>query len=152
MMRNCQLWQKPYKPMIDVENLSVKNPADGLAEEIQEIINDVGMELFANALEQTTFRGVNKNENANREALTWIVSKITASRRPAMIADCIALAAGIYDRQNVTQTDIARRHAVTRANISREVLEVQADLGLQKCACNKSEKAQQTYKRTNSRT
>ena len=40
MMRNCQLWQKPYKPMIDVENLSVKNPTE-VSDRIQELIDAI---------------------------------------------------------------------------------------------------------------
>lgn len=120
-----------------------------LTHEIQEIINDVGEDVFTNALQGTTFQA---ESTSRAEAVHWVLSRITSHRRPGYMADCIALATGMYERENITQTDIARRHGFTRANVSRTVTHIQEQLAIKPHSGNKSESARESYRKTNQRT
>jgi hypothetical protein len=135
--------------MNPLENLPDNNN-EQLAEELQEIIDAVGIENFRAALLQTTFPETESGKTVN-EQLRWVISKISASQKPALMADCIALASGIYEREGHTQTSIAAIHRVSRSAISASVLRIQETLDLPPTLNNKSLKARERYRVTNSR-
>lgn len=78
-----------------------------------------------------------------------LVSFIRRQGRARLTVDCLYLAMGDADLELVTMTDIAKLHGVSKAAVSKRVRKLRVELHLPPNANNKSERARDTYARTN---
>jgi hypothetical protein len=78
-----------------------------------------------------------------------LVSYIAAQDRCRLTVEALYLALGDADLEGITMTDIAAKHGLTKAAVSKRVKKVRLDLHLPSNANNKSAHAIARYRQTN---
>ncbi len=78
-----------------------------------------------------------------------LVSYIRAQPRCRLTVDCLFLALGDADLEEITMTTVGDKHGITKAAVSKRVKQIRADLHLPPNGNNKSAQAVQRYSQTN---
>ena len=83
------------------------------------------------------------------ETVRRVVSFIRSSDRSRLTVDCLYLALGDAELEGVTMTEVATKHGLTKAAISKRTRTVRERLHLPPNANNKSSRAVRQYGATN---
>src|SRR5260221_479624 len=81
-------------------------------------------------------------------ALIYVIDSIVGSHRRSMEAECMAASVGIMFHGN-TLDEIASRHGVTRAAVSKRVKEIQDELSIACSSINKRSLSRNKYRAGN---
>lgn len=78
------------------------------------------------------------------EVVRRLVGELLSQSNPALAIECLSVVTGISYLGN-SMTDIARRHGVTRAAVSKRCVELSEALGLEPSRAMRSKKARKSY-------
>lgn len=79
--------------------------------------------------------------------LRHLVADILCEGNARLTLDCVSIALGLAAYQGESMTDVANRHGVTRAAVSKRCVDIVEKLGLPPSRAMKSESARRTYRR-----
>ncbi len=92
---------------------------------------------------------VTRSEADMMEFARRLVSFIRGRDRCRITVDCLHLALGDADLEQITMTSVAAKHGLTKAAISKRTKEIRKQLHLAVNANNKSQHASHRYSETN---
>lgn len=119
--------------------------------DLQDLIDGYGEQAIVAALARSRIAGLLEKLHGGDQlrAVVWVLAEIIGSDRPRLTAECIALATGMLDDSNTTMTEVARRHGMTRANVSRRVLKLSDKLSMSPSTKMKTKRHRELYRLTN---
>ena len=141
--------------ILETAEVCREQPEKRLDRDVEDVIHEYGVNGFVQAVMRSTAGhtvervsgGINQ-----MKAIIWILSEVMNADKPRLTAECIALATGIHASTNTTMTEVARRHGMSKANVSRRVIEISDKLGMSPSSCMKTAKDRQEYGLTNGAT
>ena len=88
-----------------------------------------------------------KSQIGVADALASFCARIRSHPNPMLAFDAACFASGLMDIEGLSETDLAKRHGVTRAGFSRIVVQWSETFGLPPSRGMRSMKARQVYRR-----
>ena len=134
-----------------------KEPAEAqLDRDVEDIIDGYGAQAFVRSITRCSVSDKIKRifgPGSNQMRLVvWVLSEIIGSSRARLTAECIALATGMLNEGDLTMTKVAKRHGMTKANVSRRVLQIADKLDMEPSTLMKPKKDRLQYSLTNGTT
>lgn len=77
-----------------------------------------------------------------------LVADLLCESNARLSIECVAIATGLSAYQGETMTDVARRHGITRAAVSKRCVDIVERLGLPPSRAMRSEQARKTYRKS----
>jgi hypothetical protein len=82
------------------------------------------------------------------EILRHLVADLISEGNTRLTLECLAVALGLSAYNGETMTDIAKRHGITRAAVSKRCVDITERLNLPPSRAMRSEKARKIYRRS----
>ena len=82
------------------------------------------------------------------EVLRHFVADLISEGNTRLTVECLAVALGLSAYNGESMTDIAKRHGVTRAAVSKRCVDITTQLNLPPSRAMRSEKARKTYRQS----
>lgn len=140
---------------LETAEVCAESTEQELNRDLEDIIMAYGTRAFTQAVMRSTAGHTVERLNGGinqMKALVWVLSEIIHADKPRLVAECAALATGMFSGQPQTMTAIARKHGMSKANVSRRVLEISDRLGMQPSTNMKPKATRLEYTRTNGAT
>ena len=137
--------------ILETAQICRRSTESRIDEDLCDIIKSYGEQTFMAAIMRhpiadTFFSHASPNQ---MKAVIWVLIEIISSDRPRLTAECIALATGMLSDESITMTQVAKRHGMTKANVSRRVLKLSDKLKMTPSTAMKTRKQRATYRLTN---
>jgi len=118
---------------------------------VEELIAELGIKCVVSAVLSSSVGSVlpNRNHAGSMMMINWILARIIDSRDPRLEADIMAIGSGLLLRQGKSMTYVAEKYGVTRADISKRVIEFCDEMGLPPSHSMRSVADRETYALTN---
>ena len=82
------------------------------------------------------------------EVLRHLVADVISEGNTRLTIECLAVALGLSAYNGDSMTEIARRHGITRAAVSKRCVDITERLNLKPSRAMRSERARKTYRRS----
>ena len=82
------------------------------------------------------------------EALRHLVADLISEGNTRLTVECLAVALGLSAYDGESMTEIARRHSITRAAVSKRCVDITERLNLQPSRAMRSKEARKTYRKS----
>lgn len=153
-LKSCYM-EQVHEDAIDWDRLDTTDRQQDRRDELERDLLEL-VEVFGRREVVAAILGSTLSEEFERmgiggclTAINRVLARIIDSKNPRLESACIALASGMSLCYGQNQSDVARKHGVTRAYVSLRVKEIISDLQLPKTVHNKSDKAQEQYRIAN---
>lgn len=104
-----------------------------------------GQEVSLHLIEPTASTSISGDDESIHDLLRRLVGELVCQDHAKLSLECLALVTGLtYDGNSMTE--IARRHGVTRAAVSKRCVELTQALNLKPSRAMRTQKARQSYR------
>lgn len=139
--------------MVYYESLSPVKSNEAIGA-IEELVCDLGQKCVLEAISASSIApliGRESSSAAVQQAVIFTLSRIIDAPDARKEADILSLASGLSLRQNITITGTAKKYGVTKADISKSVVETCEQLGLPPSHAMLPEASREKYRMANKR-
>ena len=81
------------------------------------------------------------------DTLRRLIAEVLSQGNARLTLECLALACGLTTLQGESMTDIAKRHGISRAAVSKRCVDITEKLNLPPSRAMRSKKARKTYRK-----